>query len=331
MMNSVNRPHRAVINKRRMHGVALVTVLFILTIMTVTVTWLSEEVLLALRRTENIRDSEQSWQTLLGSEAWAVSVLTRDSRESNSDHPGEQWYSLGQGVEIERGKLVTAVEDLQGRFNLNNLLIDAAVTSQPQGNKAIPLLWSNAFRRLLVALDLNPALADAVLDWLDPDPNVRGSAGAEDSDYLGLAPAYRAANRGFSDVSELLLVKGFDLAAVEKLSPYVTALPATEVRININTAPAQVLRVLGKDLLSLAESERLVNDRPAEAGYTVDEFLQHDMMAGEQDTAVPLIDIRSRFFLIRSSTVSGRARKNLHSVVERTDNATAVIKRSPVL
>ncbi len=63
-----------------MQGMALVTVLFILTIMTVTVSWLSEEMLLALRRTENVRDVEQSWQMLMGSESWAVSVLARDSQ-----------------------------------------------------------------------------------------------------------------------------------------------------------------------------------------------------------------------------------------------------------
>ena len=66
---------------------------------------------------------------------------------------------------------------------------------------------------------------------------------------------YRAANRAFSDVSELLQVKGFDKKTVEKLAPYISALPATGVRININTAPAGLLRILGNKLLSVAESE----------------------------------------------------------------------------
>ena len=323
--------HQPTLLQRRMKGVALVTVLFILTIMTVTVTWLSEEVLLSLRRSENIRDSEQAWQTLIGSESWARGVLLRDSRESGTDHPGEKWNQLGQGVTVEQGKLLTVIEDLQGRFNLNNLLIDAAVGPRREANKELPLHWSAAFRRLLIALELNPALSDAVLDWLDPDQNVRGTAGAEDIDYLGMEPPYRAADRGFAEVSELLRVKGFEPAMVAKLAPYVSALPATDVRININTAPALLLRILGKDLLSAAESEQLVNDRPVADGYSVEEFLQHDMMAGEQDTAILLIGNSSSYFLIRSSTEVGRARKNIHSLVERTNETTAVIKRSPVL
>lgn len=313
-----------------MQGMALVTVLFILTIMTVTVSWLSEEVLLALRRTENIRDSEQSWQMLMGSESWAVSVLARDSRESETDHPAEAWNNLGQGVQIEHGTLTTVIEDMQGRFNLNNMIDESTVDYQPAGEQPDPRIWTQAFRRLLISLDLNPDLSNAVLDWLDPDQNVRGASGAEDADYLSLEPPYRAANRQFSDVSELLQVKGFDVKAVEALAPYLVALPESGVSININTAPAGVLRLLGKNLLSESESERLISERPEE-GYTLEEFLQHDMMSGEQDIASPLIGISSNYFLIRSSTEFGRARMKITSLVERNEEKTEVINRSPVL
>ena len=318
------------IYRLRMQGMALVTVLFILTLMTVSVSWLSEDVLLALRRTENIRDIEQSWQMLMGSESWAVSVLARDGRESQADHPAESWNNLGQGVQIEHGILTTVIEDMQGRFNLNNMIDESTVDFQPTGGQPDPRIWTQAFRRLLVSLELNPDLSNAVLDWLDPDQNVRGASGAEDSDYLSLEPPYRAANRQFNDVSELLQVKGFDVKIVQALAPYLVALPVSGVSININTAPAGVLRILGKNLLSEGESERLVSERPEE-GYTLEEFLQHDMMSGEQEIASPLISISSDYFLIRSSTEFGRARMKITSLVERKDENTEVINRSPVL
>ena len=318
------------IYRLRMQGMALVTVLFILTLMTVTVSWLSEDVLLALRRTENIRDVEQSWQMLMGSESWAVSVLARDGRESQADHPAESWNNLGQGVQIEHGILTTVIEDMQGRFNLNNMIDESTVDFQPTGGQPDPRIWTQAFRRLLVSLELNPDLSNAILDWLDPDQNVRGASGAEDSDYLSLEPPYRAANRQFNDVSELLQVKGFDVKIVQALAPYLVALPVSGVSININTAPAGVLRILGKNLLSEGESERLVSERPEE-GYTLEEFLQHDMMSGEQEIASPLIGISSDYFLIRSSTEFGRARMKITSLVERKDENTEVINRSPVL
>mgnify|MGYP001812448451 FL=1 len=314
----------------RMQGMALVTVLFILTIMTVSVSWLSEEVLLALRRTENIRDSEQSWQMLMGSEAWAVSVLARDGRESESDFLAESWNNLGQGVQIEHGTLTTVIEDMQGRFNLNNMIEESVVDFRPTGDEPDPRIWTQAFRRLLISLDLDPDLSNAVLDWMDPDQNVRGASGAEDVDYLSLEPPYRTANRQFSNVSELLQIKGFDVKTVAVLAPYLVALPVSGVRININTAPAGVLRILGKNLLSEGESERLISERPEE-GYTLEEFLQHDMMSGEQDIASPLIAISSDYFVIRSSTEFGRARMKINSLVERKEDKTEVINRSPVL
>jgi general secretion pathway protein K len=316
--------------KRYTKGMALITVLFILTMMTITVAWLSEEVLLSLRRTENIRDSEQAWQMVTGSEAWAISVLARDSRENKSDHPGESWSNLGQGVKVEHGDLSTVIEDMQGRFNLNNLIDESLVTSPSTVNKPEARVWTEAFKRLLVSLELNPDLSNAVLDWLDPDQNVRGSSGAEDADYLSLTPPYRAANRVFSDVSELQYVKGFDQKTIALLAPFISTLPAADVRININTAPSGLIRILGNRLLSVAESERLISERPKD-GYTVESFLQHDMMAGEQNIAAVLIDNKSDYFRVTSSAEFGRARIKIHSLVERKDGVATVIRRSPIL
>ncbi len=318
-------------SKRTSEGMALLIVMFILVIMTTAVAWLSEDLLLNLRTTENTRNSSQAWQTLLGSEAWAVSVLAKDGKESESDHSGEAWNRLGQGVKIEQGSLQTVIEDMQGRLNLNNM-IDESITIPPQAaNKPDPRIWTQAFRRLLISLELNPLLSDAVLDWLDPDQNVRSVSGAEDNDYLSMTPPYRAANRAFSDISELLQVKGFDKKTVQKLAPFISALPASNVLININTAPAGLLRILGKNLLSVDESQGLVSDRPPANGYTVEEFLQHDMMAGEQGIATPLITNKSSYFLIKSSTEIGRSRSKIHSLVERKNGKLGVVRRSPVL
>jgi len=310
---------------------ALLIVMFILVIMITAVAWLSEDILLQLRTTENTRNSSQAWQTLLGSEAWAVSVLIKDSQESQSDHPGEAWNSLGQGVEIEQGSLLTVIEDMQGRLNLNNMIDESSVIPPQTGNKPDPRIWTQAFRRLLISLELNPLLSDAVLDWLDPDQDVRSTSGAEDIDYLNMTPPYRAANRAFSDISELLQVKGFDKKTVQKLAPFIAALPVNNIRININTAPAGLLRILGKNLLSIDESQRLVSDRPKTNGYTVEGFLQHDMMAGEQGVAAPLITNQSRYFLIKSSTEIGRSRMKINSLVERKNGLVSVVGRKPVL
>jgi len=310
-----------------MQGMALVIVLFILAMMTVLITWLSDDLMLSIRRTENIRDSEQAYQLAVGSEHWGVSVLSHDGTETQTDHLNETWNNLGEGVKVEEGALETIIQDQQGRFNLNNLLAEATEVVPNPGQPVVNQFWIPAFRRLLVVLDLDEGLADAVLDWIDPDENVRGSNGAEDSDYLGEDPSYRAANRMLADVSELLWIKGFDAEVVAKLAPYVTALPTTGVAINVNSAPEPILRILGKTVLSKGEGAILAEGQLQESGYTVEQFLDHDMMAGEHETAAQLIDDKSSYFLIQSTAQYGKARLVLKSLVKRLNGKTTVIQR----
>lgn len=311
----------------RMQGIALVIVLFILTMMTVLITWLSDDLMLSIRRTENIRDSEQAYQLAIGSEQWGVSVLSRDAAETQTDHLGEIWNNLGEGVNVEEGKLETVIQDQQGRFNINNLLVEATETVPVPGQPVADHIWIPAFRRLLVVLELDEGLADAVLDWMDPDESVRGSYGAEDSDYLGESPPYRAANRMLNDVSELLWIKGFNSEVIAKLAPNITALPATGVAINVNTAPESVLRILGKSVLSKSEGAILAEGQVQESGYTVDQFMQHDMMAKEREIAARLIDDKSSYYLIQSTAQYGRARLVLKSLAKRDGGKAIVIRR----
>ena len=85
--------------------------------------------------------------------------------------------------------------------------------------------------------------------------------GAEDQHYLALDPPYRAANRRIADLAELARVKGFDARAVARLEPFVTALP-DETPVNVNTAPAAVLRALVPGL-GPEDATRLVRARAA--------------------------------------------------------------------
>ncbi len=63
-------------------------------------------------------------------------------------------------------------------------------------------------KRLLMGLpNMTDDIADAILDWLDPDEEAR-EVGAENDYYLGLEPPYRCKNGPLDSLEELLLVKG---------------------------------------------------------------------------------------------------------------------------
>ncbi len=87
-------------------------------------------------------------------------------------------------------------------------------------------------------------------DWIDEDGNPNSMNGAEDAEYLNLQPPYRAANQPFTVVSELLAIRGMTPQVYERLRPLVAVLPARKgqapapTKINVNTAPLEVLRAL---------------------------------------------------------------------------------------
>lgn len=87
------------------------------------------------------------------------------------------------------------LEDESTRLNLNVLLIL---------DKQLP----GSGRTLLMALPgMTEDIADAILDWLDPDDEPR-EAGAEVDYYSGLSPPYAPKNGPVDTVEELLLVRG---------------------------------------------------------------------------------------------------------------------------
>ena len=146
---------------------------------------------------------------------WSRSVLGEGAREGAVVHLGEPWALRFAPVAFENGRIGGHIEDQQGLFNLNNLVID--------GKASAPHV--RQFVRLLDALGLPASLADALVDWMDADDAPRSASGAEDRYYLALDPPYVAANRPLADVAELALVRGFDEAVRGRLRGYVTVLP----------------------------------------------------------------------------------------------------------
>lgn len=87
------------------------------------------------------------------------------------------------------------LEDESTRLNLNTLLV---LEAQQEGS-AVQLLMSLP--------GMTEEIADAILDWIDPDDEPR-PLGAEIDYYSGLNPPYRPKNGPLDSVEELLLVRG---------------------------------------------------------------------------------------------------------------------------
>ena len=134
-----------------------------------------------------------------------------------------------------------SLEDMQGRFNLNNLgrtLANGQPDPQPM----------QQFQRLLASVGLETKWAGLARDWIDADTVPTNPDGAEDSVYTAQTPPYLTGNWPMTSPSELMALPGFDLAHYAKIAPYVTALPTANAQINVCTASAFVLESLAPTL-----------------------------------------------------------------------------------
>lgn len=240
-------------------GAALVTTLLMVALITVTVTAMATKQQRSIQLAQN-RQAQLQLRNLTGAgEKFAMAVLQRDRKEgerNNSDSTEDFWAQSLPPVPIDGATIEGCVIDLQGKFNLNNLV---NVEGQPDE------LEFQILQRLLTALTIDPIKAAAIRDWIDRDIDVTGADGAEDDFYTGQTPAYRAANGPMVSPTELLLVKGFRVTDEGGLDDYDVLLPhITTVRtgtaINVNTASSAVLASLAPHMGALADDIKVVDD-----------------------------------------------------------------------
>lgn len=330
-------------------GVALITVLLVFALVAVIASEMLHRSQLNLRSVGNLLETRQAYYYALGGEAFARQVLAKDiiDKHGDVDTLTEAWALTKeqQPFEIESGTMQIEINDLQGRFNLNNV-IDA----EGRMNRAA----LDQFTRLLNALQLNPNYAYEWLDWIDRD-QTRTANGAEDADYEG----YRTAGHAEADISALRLLRSMQPQDYAKLAPHVTVLPTGDsdnsnndnsesdgsgnggdiesgaggnggngsggdssnnggsdrgTKININTADTEVLRSLSSPTLSESQVARVVAQQKA-GGYT-------DVSAAGFDSGIATV--KSDFFEVIVTVNYANRWQRLRTVVQRTNESGAV-------
>lgn len=286
----------------RQYGVALLTVLLVLALATVTIVAMSSERQLDIRRSENQLRGDQAWAYVHSLESWAVTRL----QDQAGDWQKPLRLSEDGGVELR-----ASLDELQGKLNLNNLLVDGEVSEADR----------KRMQRLLTLLELRAELLDAILDWIDADGDIRYPFGAEDEAYSHKEPPRRASNRQFADVSELRLVQGVTAEIYDKLRPYITAVPGY-AHINVNTASPQVLRCLADDIS--ADRAASIFRASGKPFTELEAFLKDEAVVGSGIGKYGL-SVQSKFFLLTGSVDMGRARLRFESWLRKDGNAEAAV------
>ena len=324
-------------------GAAMVLALLVFALSASLIVAMSRDFNRTYRQGSNIFLSAQSDAYLQGAEGLASLALIADAdadrrAERRRDDLVEIWAREASPYPLDEGGwLVGSLEDLQGRFNLNQL---ARRAEQEVGESRLTAEQTQFVRLLLVVtegeLGETEALSitRAIGDWLDADNSLRPD-GAEDDTYVTLTPAYRAANRPMASISELRAVAGVDDDLFRALEPFVTVWPEQPAGLNIHTAPAVVLRSLAEDdslqPLSASDGEALVAYREENGFADLDDFFAHPVFAGRAENMAQtrtLLAETSDYFLLSARVEVADRNTRLYSVLERKNRQVNVLQRT---
>lgn len=298
-------------------GVALITALLIVALATIIAVNMSSRQQLDIRRTGNLLNHEQAYLYLLGAEDWAKQILLQD--QTDKDSLDEIWAMQLPPLPVLGGTVQGQLYDLHRCFNVNNLI---------QTNGQVNEINQQYFERLLTLLDLPITLSQQLIDWIDKNQDISLPNGAEDNAYLALTPrAYRTANQLLFHRSELNFLLTIDAKTFAKLSPYVCALP-TKTRININTAPLEMLLSLHENLKP-NDIQAIIAQRQEQGFGSVQAFLQHEALVGVE-IEESLLTVKSEYFNFIGKAEIGDGVAQISSVFQRKDEQIRTIFRGQI-
>ncbi|MDB5758450.1 MAG: ral secretion pathway protein GspK [Burkholderia sp.] len=333
-------------SRTRQRGVAVVTALLLTTLAVTIVASLFWQQQVQVRSIENQRLQLQKQWILRGALDWARLILRENARLSPQyDSLDQPWavplqetrldqYVENNHTDAEAGDATLSGQmvDAQSMVNLNNLAANGVPVE-----KAVKI-----FARLLGNLRLNPSLAQDAAVMIAASTARQNPGGtavnppAQKIDPTTGLPLAQSGNDGSSQmqappvvvpsgppmlamtqVEDLLAVPGFTPEAVEKLRNLVIFLPASDSKVNINTAPAEVLTAVMEDG-SASDAAFII------AARTTASFRQSDSRLSQIKTfTTGNFDFRSNYFLVNGKVKLNRAALQIQALISRsTGNPT---------
>lgn len=185
-------------------GIALIVVLWIVTVMGTFTMLFSRESRLAVKINKNLNDALQAEMLAEAGIYRAIAELIDDYELTAPDSLTETWSNSAEiFFDATLGNGIYRVE----RPDLDN----PGSTAYGCMDECAKLNVNFATRNMLLALpNATEELADAILDWRDEDDDQR-TYGAEFNYYQSLEEPYQPKNGQFDTLAELMLVRGISV------------------------------------------------------------------------------------------------------------------------
>ncbi len=301
-------------------GVAIISVMLVVTLATLIVSGLFWREHVTVRSVENrLALAQMRWIETAVLD-WASVVLRVDQRSTGAvDHLTELWATpieetvldetVTGGARLDdRGsdaRLAGQMFDAQARLNLNNLVLDGAPSAPHRA----------AFERLLALVGRPESLAARLQSRLmQAYPAPVGEK------------AVRASALPLIRLSDLRTVAGFDETTIGLLEPFVVFLPkrvrfgASDVstensKININTAPAEVLAACIEDI-DLQTARRFV-EGVRQRTFFASLDVARTRFDGSPVLPVGMLSVGSDYFFVRGMVRFGRVESQSEALLYR--------------
>ncbi len=286
-------------------GGALLTALFIMTLVAIVATAMTSRLQLDIYRTQLVINQDKLYLASQAVTFWALNELNNPKHDFNTTLPQGQvasypasMQSLQKNIQIRGG-----LYDLQARFNVNNLVEkNKLLTFLHLIHQAIPK--SNQNQSIQMAL--------ATLDWVSDYDPARGKDNYT-AYYLAQNPAYYPSHQLMQSKSELRLVKEVSSKHYLALESFITTLPEV-TPVNINTASKEVLMSLGNGI-SEQKINQLLEERaskPILKLNAVGELLKKIELPLDQ------ITVQSTYFLSLASVSSEEQQLQVYTLFQRS-------------
>ena len=320
--------------KCRQQGMALLSVLLMLTLGLLLAAAMSEKLQVLVRSSGGLQNQEQAWLYGLSAEQLAMKGLKQDFKDDPKvTHLSQYWATEQNSLPIGEGLISGQVKDMQSCFNLNAL----SHPDKTGGSQATQTHHNiKVFSALLENFELDSwdaqQIAEASRDWVYPQTEPVSSQGADDNEYLSLPVAYLAGNTDMRDETEWRAVRGVGALLSQRLMPYLCAVPEHELRINVNTIEAdqpELLAALFENAISVDQAKDILEERPREGWKDVDEFLNQSTLSGISASFLQeSLTVKSFYFELNARIdIQGTATRLRSLMVRSKDDKLTVIRR----
>lgn len=302
-------------------GAALLLALLILTMVATLAAGMVWQQWRAIQIESAERARTQAAWILSGALDWARLILREDARTGGADHLGEPWAvplaeaRLSSFLAADRDNNSMAEND-----SLDAFLSGSIVDAQSRWN----------LRRLI---DGNGKVVPAELRVLQRLCDQGGAPGdSADRIATALAKAWGPPGASRDDAAiapqrlSQLAWLGIDADTIGRIEPWVTLLPGADARVNINTAPAEVIAA-AVDGMTLGSAQRLVQERQNQVFKDVATPPARSYFPEAPETPLNGLGVSSRFFIVQGRLRLGERVLEERSLVERRQLEVVVLQR----